>query len=72
VPLDWAATQHGLGIALLALGVRESGAERLEEAVRAFRDALTVPGESKPDQGAEIRWNLSAALHLLKQGKGGS
>ena len=33
VPLDWAATQTNLGNALSALGERESGTARLEEAV---------------------------------------
>src|SRR5215210_3397463 len=36
VPLDWAATQNNLASALLALGERESGAARLEEAVVAY------------------------------------
>ena len=40
VPLDWAATQNNLGIALRTLGERESGTARLEEAVAAYREAL--------------------------------
>jgi tetratricopeptide (TPR) repeat protein len=40
VPLDWAATQINLGNALGTLGARESGTERLEEAVSACREAL--------------------------------
>jgi hypothetical protein len=36
VPLDWAATQMTLGTALAALGERESGTARLEEAVAAY------------------------------------
>jgi hypothetical protein len=39
VPLDWAATQNDLGNVLWRLGERESGAERLEEAVAAYREA---------------------------------
>jgi hypothetical protein len=35
VPLDWADTQMNLGNALQALGEREAGTERLEEAVAA-------------------------------------
>jgi hypothetical protein len=42
VPLDWAMTQNNLGNALRALGERESGTARLEEAVAAFRDAIKV------------------------------
>ena len=40
VPLDWAATQNNLGTALQTLGERESGTERLDEAVAAVREAL--------------------------------
>jgi hypothetical protein len=39
-PLQWAATQNNLGNALAALGVRETGDARLEEAAAAYRDAL--------------------------------
>ena len=39
-PLDWAATQNNLGIALLRLGRRESGTARLEKSLVAFRAAL--------------------------------
>src|SRR3954447_16145271 len=35
VPLDWATTQNNLGLALWTLGARESGTDRLEEAVAA-------------------------------------
>jgi tetratricopeptide (TPR) repeat protein len=38
-PVDWARTQNNLGNALKALGGRESGTARLEEAVAAFREA---------------------------------
>jgi hypothetical protein len=40
VPLDWATTQNNIGIALGILGERESGTEKLEDAVKAFREAL--------------------------------
>jgi hypothetical protein len=39
-PLDRAATQDSLGIALFRLGERKSGTARLEEAVAAYREAL--------------------------------
>lgn len=39
-PLDWAMTQSNLGLALQALGAREPGTARLEEAVTAYRAAL--------------------------------
>jgi hypothetical protein len=38
----WATTQNNLGVVLLRLGEREGGTARLEEAVAAFRDALSV------------------------------
>ena len=40
VPLGWAMTQNNLGNALTTLGERESGTERLEQAVAAFTEAL--------------------------------
>ena len=40
VPLDWAATQNNLGLALSKIGQLESGTARLEEAVTAYRAAL--------------------------------
>jgi hypothetical protein len=40
VPLDWATTQHNLGIALRVLAEREGGTTQLEEAVTAVREAL--------------------------------
>jgi tetratricopeptide (TPR) repeat protein len=49
VPLDWAMTQNNLGNALLRLGERESGTERLEAAVAAYREALK---EYKPQPPA--------------------
>lgn len=40
--LSWAKAQNNLGIALLRLGERERDAARLDEAVAAFREALTA------------------------------
>ena len=40
VPLDWAMTQNNLGNALAILGKRESGRERLEQAVTTYTEAL--------------------------------
>ena len=42
VPLQWAAAQNSLGAALMTLGGRESGTERLKESVTAYR-AAAVP-----------------------------
>ena len=48
VPLDWAATQNNLGTALRALGERERGTARLEEAVAAWEACLTVTASAWP------------------------
>ncbi len=40
MPLEWAATQHSLGLALVILGERETGTKRLKEAVATLQGAL--------------------------------
>jgi hypothetical protein len=55
VPLDWATTQNSLGAALCALGGRESGTARLEEAVAAFRAAL----EERTRERVPLDWAAS-------------
>jgi tetratricopeptide (TPR) repeat protein len=82
VPLQWATTQNNLGAALRALGERESGTARLEEAVAAYRAALEewtrdrVPLQwimSTGNQGevltllAERRGDLAMAEQALRQ-----
>jgi tetratricopeptide (TPR) repeat protein len=63
VPLDWAMTQNNLGIALMTLGERESGTQRLEEAVDAYRAALQeYTRERAPLQWATTQNNLGNAL----------
>jgi hypothetical protein len=44
-------TQNNLGIALWRLGERESGTERLEEAVAAWEACLTVAASAWPREG---------------------
>jgi tetratricopeptide (TPR) repeat protein len=66
VPLEWATTQNNLGIALTALGERENGTARLEEAVAAFAAAL----EEYTPARAPLHWataqnNLGVALQRL-------
>ena len=51
-PLDCATTQHNLGDALRALGEREAGTARLEEAVAAYRAAL----EERTRELAPLPW----------------
>jgi hypothetical protein len=66
VPLDWATTQHNLGIALQTLGERESGTARLEEAVAAYRAALEEWNRDRaPLQWAMSMGNQGVAVMLL-------
>jgi tetratricopeptide (TPR) repeat protein len=66
VPVEWAATQHNLGVTLTRLGRRESGTEKLEEATAAFRDALKErTRERVPLDWAATQDNLSDALQIL-------
>jgi hypothetical protein len=54
-PFDWAGTQNDLGVALLALGRRETGTARLEEAVAACRAAL----EERTRERAPFDWAIT-------------
>jgi hypothetical protein len=68
VPLDWATTQNNLGNALRTIGERESGTERLEEAIAAYRAALTEwIRERVPLDWAMGTGNQGVALSLLAQ-----
>jgi tetratricopeptide (TPR) repeat protein len=66
VPLDWAATQYNLGVALQTLGERESGTVHLEEAVAAFQKALSVfEVANVPPYIEGTRRNLQKATQVL-------
>jgi hypothetical protein len=70
VPQLWAKAQKCLGIALLALGERESGTARtarLEEAVAALRSALEERTRQRVplDEWVETRNDLANALSIL-------
>ena len=54
-PLGWAGTEDSLGDALRALGERESGTARLEEAVAAYRAAL----EERTRERVPLDWAQS-------------
>jgi tetratricopeptide (TPR) repeat protein len=69
VPLDWAATQNNLGIALRTLG----GTARLDEAVAAYRSALEErTRELMPLDWATTQNNLGNALLTLGDRESGS
>jgi tetratricopeptide (TPR) repeat protein len=73
VPLDWATTQVGLGIALARLGERESSPERLEEAVAAYREALKEYTRAKaPLDWAMTQNNLGIVFRVLGEREGGT
>ena len=42
-PLEWAATQNDLGVALAKLAERDNRPGRLEKAITAYREALKEP-----------------------------
>jgi hypothetical protein len=72
VPLDWAQTQNNLGLALWSLGERESGTARLEEAVAAYRDALSIFESAAAVYFAQVTHrNLARAEALLIQRRKG-
>ncbi len=65
-PLDWAGIQNNLGVALRALGERESGTRRLEQAVAAHKEALKVhTRKQEPLRWAMTQNNLGVALGAL-------
>jgi tetratricopeptide (TPR) repeat protein len=66
-------SQNNLGVALRALGERESGAARLEEAVAAHRHALQeYTRERGPLQWAMSQNNLGVALRALGERESGA
>ena len=72
-PLDWAATQNDLGVALLALGAGETGTARLDEAAAAFREALQERTSARvPLDWAATENNLGNALSSLGERETGT
>jgi tetratricopeptide (TPR) repeat protein len=65
-PIDWAMTQSNLGNALFAVGEREVGTARLEQAVAAHLAALQeMTRDCVPDYWAMAQNNLGNALSVL-------
>jgi tetratricopeptide (TPR) repeat protein len=70
---DRGAAGNNLGIALATLGERESGTKRLEEAVKAYRTALTErTRERVPLAWAATPNNLGLALSALGERESGT
>ncbi|MDD9818808.1 MAG: tetratricopeptide repeat protein, partial [Gammaproteobacteria bacterium] len=70
---NWAMIQNNLGIALAALGERESGTRRLEEGVAAYRLALEErTRERVPLDWAMTQNNLGSALAALGERESGT
>ncbi|MEM7499161.1 MAG: hypothetical protein AAF371_14355 [Pseudomonadota bacterium] len=70
---DRGAALNDLGISLSTLGARESGTERLEEAVRAYRAALEeLTRDRVPLDWATTQNNLGNALSTLGERESGT
>ncbi|WP_353062402.1 tetratricopeptide repeat protein [Tunturibacter psychrotolerans] len=72
-PSEWAKTQNSLGNALQVLGERESGNERLEEAVPVCEAALEErTRDHVPFEWARAQNNLGNALWALAERENGT
>jgi tetratricopeptide (TPR) repeat protein len=68
LPLLWAGMQNNLGVALLWLGQSEDETAQFEDAIAAFRAALTVRRRDRePRDWAATQDNLGTALLWLGQ-----
>ena len=68
-----ATLQMALGVALVTLGERESGTERLEQAVAAFTEAIKeMPRARVPLDLAATQNNLGIALAILGERESGA
>jgi tetratricopeptide (TPR) repeat protein len=73
VPLEWAKAQNNLGFTLWRLGERESGTEKLEEAVATFREALKeLTRERVPLDWARTEIGLGLVLWRLGRRENGT
>ena len=67
-PLDWAATQNNLGVALMTLGEWASGTEHLEQAMAAFTEALKERTRARvPLDWAATQNNLGHVIQILRE-----
>jgi hypothetical protein len=65
MPTDWAATHNNLAACSRASGGRESGTERLEEALGAYGTALGGLQPRGPTDWAPTQNNVSNVLQTL-------
>ena len=73
MPLEWAEAQTNLGNALARLAMRETGTDRLLEAVAIMRLALQeLTRERMPLSWAEAQMNLGDALWALGEREKGT
>jgi tetratricopeptide (TPR) repeat protein len=63
--LVWVAAQRTLGISLQALGRRENGSQRLDEALQAFELLGAATKEAEPLEWAKTQINIGNTLKLL-------
>ena len=69
--MQWAMTHNNLSLVLQSLGQRETGTEKLEEAVHAVRLALLEhTRERVPLEWALVQNNLGTALRVLGPKRG--
>lgn len=61
IPLNWVMTLNNLGDALRIFGERESGTARLEEAIAAYREALTIFDTARASFASNVRTDLQHA-----------
>jgi tetratricopeptide (TPR) repeat protein len=72
-PIDWAAAQHSLGIALRTLGEHETGTVRLEAAVAALQETLKErTRERAPLEWAATQNDLGKTLWQLGERESGT
>jgi len=73
MPVDWATMQNHLGNALIALGDRESGTARLEQAISTYREALReLTRERAPLPRTVLQVDLGNAMEMLGERKSGT
>ena len=66
-PSNGPGLQNNLGVALTALGERESGTERLKQAVAAYTEALKErTREQVPLDWAMTQSNFDRAIQILR------